>query len=314
MLENAIIVDSITREYGSVAVVDNLSFKVKKGTIHGFLGPNGAGKTTTMKIIAGVLPATSGEVQVLGKNVQQNLKSVKRNLGVLLENPPLYKDMEVKEYLEFVARLHHVPNAKVNEYVDTAINKLNLESVRDRLIGNLSKGFKQRVGVAQAVVHKPEIVILDEPTVGLDPNAVIEMRDLITNLKENHTVLLSSHLLHEVGLICDDVTIIAKGKLQITGAMKDIAENIIEQDIIHLKVKRHNENFMSSLKENDFVQKVEFSIADDQTSYEIKIESNEDKREFISKMAFDFDLGLLEMTQEKFSLEKIFLKVTGELK
>ncbi|MEX0798853.1 MAG: ABC transporter ATP-binding protein [Bacteriovoracaceae bacterium] len=188
-------VDSVTRFYGDHLAVDNLSFTVRKGSIHGFLGPNGAGKTTTMKMIAALLPPHSGKITIDSIDVAQEPMQIKKSIGILLEIPPLFLDMEVREYLEFAARLHLVAKKDVGSHVDDVLEKMNLESVERRLVGNLSKGYKQKVGVAQAIVHRPAVVILDEPTSGLDPKAVMEMRALIKDLKKEHTILFSSHLL-----------------------------------------------------------------------------------------------------------------------
>jgi ABC-2 type transport system ATP-binding protein len=310
----AIIVDSVTKEYGHSKVVDDLSFKVHKGSIHGFLGPNGAGKTTTMKMIAGVIPPTTGTIYINGKNIQKDLYESKKKLGVLLENPPLYKDMEVREYLEFVSKLHKQPWNKVKESVDYSLEKLNITDVQNRIIGNLSKGYKQRVGVAQAIVFNPDIVILDEPTVGLDPGAVIEMRELISEIGKDHTVLLSSHLLHEISLICNNLTIIQNGRLQASGTLAEIKSKVRGKNIIHAKIKGSHISLIQSLNSYDFIGHVEYSTSESSTDLKIYTNSISDHREEISKCIFNHDLSLLEFVEEKMSLEKIFLKVTEVVK
>ena len=304
----SIIVDSVTKIYGSRKAVDNLSFKVKKGSIHGFLGPNGAGKTTTMKMIAGVIPPALGNIYINGNNVQENLLKVKASLGVLLENPPLYKDMEVRDYLRYVCQLHKVEKYKINDYLDYAIEKLDLKDVEFRLIGNLSKGYKQRVGVAQAIVNKPDIVILDEPTVGLDPSSVIEMRDLIKELAKEHTVLLSSHLLHEISLICDEVTIIKDGLLQATGPVEQIAQKVKDKEKLIVKVRKWD----SSLNQ-EFSKLASYKIEQVEEGFQLSIDQKigEDSRDEIAKFVIKNDLGLLELTKESLDLEKVFLEVTG---
>lgn len=307
---NTIIVDRITKLYGGKPVVDSLSFNVGKGSIHGFLGPNGAGKTTTMKIISGVIPPSSGNVYVNGANVQENLIKIKKNLGVLLETPPLYKDLEVRDFLKYVCKLHSVPKALLEDYVDYAIKKLDLTTVENRLIGNLSRGYKQRVGVAQAIVYKPQIIILDEPTVGLDPNSVIEMRELIKEIGKEHTVLLSSHLLHEISLICDQVTIINEGLLQASGTMEEIADKIKQNERIILKLKKWDASSESEIRNFDFVKELKVETFKDNYEILISLNSLADHREDISNFVFQKQLGLLEMYQEKINLEKIFLKVT----
>jgi ABC-2 type transport system ATP-binding protein len=304
----SIIVDSVTKIYGSRKAVDNLSFKVKKGSIHGFLGPNGAGKTTTMKMIAGVIPPAHGNIYINGNNVQENLLKVKASLGVLLENPPLYKDMEVRDYLRYVCQLHKVEKSKINDYLDYAIEKLDLKDVEFRLIGNLSKGYKQRVGVAQAIVNKPDIVILDEPTVGLDPSSVIEMRDLIKELAKEHTVLLSSHLLHEISLICDEVTIIKDGLLQATGPVEQIAQKVKDKEKLIVKVRKWD----SSLNQ-EFSKLASYKIEQVEEGFQLSIDQKigEDSRDEIAKFVIKNDLGLLELNKESLDLEKVFLEVTG---
>ncbi len=310
----SIIVDSLTKEYGHSKVVDSLSFKVTKGSIHGFLGPNGAGKTTSMKMICGVIPPTSGQVYINGNNIQENLYETKKNLGVLLENPPLYKDMEVREYLEFVSKLHQLPWNKVKESVDYALEKLNITDVQKRLVGNLSKGYKQRVGVAQAIVFNPDIVILDEPTVGLDPSAVIEMREFIKEIGKDHTVLLSSHLLHEISLICDDITIIANGRLQASGSLEEITSTVKGKNIIHAKVEGSPISLIQSLQQLSFVEHIDMSASERASELKIFTNSISDHRAEISKCIFEHDLSILEFVEEKMDLEKIFLKVTGDHK
>lgn len=308
---DSIIVDNITKVYGNKAVVDSLSFRVKKGSIHGFLGPNGAGKTTTMKIIAGVIPPTAGRVLINGNNVQENLITIKSSLGVLLENPPLYKDMEVEDFLRFVCRLHKTSKSTINDKIDYTIKKLDLESVRHRLIGNLSKGFRQRVGVAQAIVFQPDIVILDEPTVGLDPNSVIEMRDLIRELGKDHTVLLSSHLLHEIELVCDEVTIIDNGVMQASAPMSQIAAMVKDKMIIHAVVKSWSEELKNEFLSKSYINKIEFNQSNNNTSLKIHLDSLEDNRELLLKELVQSNIGILEFYKEKIDLEKIFLEVTG---
>lgn len=307
----SIIVDSVSKVFGSRKVVDDLSFSVKKGSIHGFLGPNGAGKTTTMKMIAGVIPPSSGNIYINGNNVQENLIKIKTSLGVLLENPPLYKDMVVKDYLKFVCKLHQVEKSKIQEYLDYALKKLDLVSVQDRLIGNLSKGYKQRVGVAQAIVYQPDIVILDEPTVGLDPNSVIEMRDLIKELANDHTVLLSSHLLHEISLICDEITIIKEGILQASGDVKDIAGKVKENNKVILQVKKWSSKNSDEVTQLEGILNVKSEAIDDFFRVEISEQNHFDTRDEIAKYVVKNELGLLELKKESFDLEKIFLEVTG---
>jgi len=206
-------VSHLTKMYGPRTAIDDLSFTVQKGEIVGFLGPNGAGKSTTMKILTGFMPASSGTALVAGFDVFDDPIEVKRNVGYLPETPPVYLEMQVGEYLEYAARLHQVPQSSLRSSVDSAIQKTSLGDVRNRIIGNLSKGFRQRVGLAQALVHNPKVLILDEPTVGLDVAQIIEIRELIKSLAGDHTVILSSHILPEITATCQRVLVIAKGKI-----------------------------------------------------------------------------------------------------
>ena len=215
-------VKNLTKRYGKHLAVDNLSFTVEKGQIYGFLGPNGAGKSTTMNIMTGYLGATSGEVLINGHDILREPQEAKKCIGYLPEQPPLYMEMTVWEYLNFAAELKKIPKDEVKKQIEKVVKLTRLEEVQDRLIHNLSKGYKQRVGLAQAILGFPEIIILDEPTVGLDPKQIIEIRELIRTLAKNHTVILSSHILAEVREVCDYVMIIAKGKL----VASDTPENL----------------------------------------------------------------------------------------
>ena len=218
-------VQDLTKTYGSVTAVDHVSFTVNKGEILGFLGPNGAGKTTTMRILTGYMPATSGTARIAGFDVFGDSLEVRRQIGYLPENPPVYPDMSVESYLEFVARIKNVPAEKRALRIADAMHKTNLEDRRHELIKRLSRGYKQRVGIAQALVHDPDVIILDEPTVGLDPKQIIEVRHLIKGLAGNHTIILSTHILPEVSMTCDRVVIINKGKI----AAVDTPQNLTSQ-------------------------------------------------------------------------------------
>ncbi len=218
-------VQDLTKTFGERTAVDHISFAVNKGEILGFLGPNGAGKTTTMRMITSFMPATSGTARVAGFDVFDNSLEVRRHIGYLPENPPVYPDMTVESYLDFVARIKGVPSEKRAQRVTDALEKTNITDKRDELIKRLSRGYKQRVGLAQALVHDPDVIILDEPTVGLDPKQIIEVRHLIKNLAGNHTIVLSTHILPEVSMTCDRVVIINKGKI----AAVDTPQNLTSQ-------------------------------------------------------------------------------------
>lgn len=307
MEELAIKVDSLSKVYGITPAVKNLTFGVKAGEIHGFLGPNGAGKSTTMKLIAGLLRPSGGAAWVMGHRVDEHPELVKENIGILLENPPLYRDMLVRDYLIFVTKLHKVPQTLIMSRVDEAIQKLQLEDVANRLIGNLSKGFKQRVGVAQAIVHNPKIVILDEPTVGLDPEAVIKMRELIKSLAKDHTVMLSSHQLHEISLICDKVTIISKGSLQASGPISEIQKSLSRKRVIHIEVTAMDESLIQKIKAQPYVMDVSMSG----NRFSVYTDNINDHRSDLAALIVKNKNGLLLLKQEDLSLEEIFISITG---
>ena len=225
---NMITVEGLTKRYANHVAVDNISFKVERGQIVGFLGPNGAGKTTTMRVLTCFLPPTSGSARVAEFDVLEQPMEVKKRIGYLPETPPLYPEMEVVEYLEYVGRLKGVPKESLARRVDEVAQKCSVGDVKNRLIGKLSKGYRQRVGLAQAIIHNPDVLILDEPTSGLDPQQIIETRDLIKGLAGDHTIILSTHILPEVEQLCERVIIIAKGKLVATDTVQNLTSRLGE--------------------------------------------------------------------------------------
>jgi len=230
-------VKGLTKRYGSFTAVDDITFTVEKGQILGFLGPNGAGKTTTMRILTCYLPPTSGTATVAGYDVQEHSMDVRRHIGYVPENPPVYNDMTVREYVSFCARLKGVPKNRQNAAVETAMERCGVEDRRNQLIGTLSKGYRQRTGLAQALVHDPPVLILDEPTIGLDPAQIIEIRQLIRNLAGNHTVILSTHILPEVSVTCQAVAIIHEGKIRAVDTLANLThENKESLEEIFLRV------------------------------------------------------------------------------
>ncbi len=239
----AIEIHNLIKEYPGHNALKGITFSVEQGSIHGFLGPNGAGKTTTLKIITGLLKKSHGNVSVMGKDIDQELNHIKKLIGYLPENPPLYHNMTVTNYLEFIASIRNIPRKKIPSMVDNTLYQTGLVNKRQTLIGKLSKGFQQKVGIAQALVHNPSIVIFDEPTVGLDPSSVIEFRNLLTKLKGSHTILISTHLLTEASLICDDITIINEGKILINNSLNNIinetnsSQNSNNFDLEHFFIK-----------------------------------------------------------------------------
>jgi ABC-2 type transport system ATP-binding protein len=300
----------LTKSYGNLTAISNLNFSVAKGEVVGFLGPNGAGKSTTMKIITGYMAPTSGKVTVAGFDVFETPLEVKRRIGFLPETPPVYTDMFVKDFLEYVARLKGVPKNDVKKSVDYALDAANIGSVQGRLIQNLSKGYKQRVGIAQALVSRPEILILDEPTVGLDPKQVAEIRTLIKNLKGHHTIILSTHILPEVQAVCERIIIINKGKIVAEDSLSQLNQKMAESKRLFVRVKKLGDDLVTKVRGIPGV--VEVKIGSDINSMEIRTDKDEAIQQQIATTVATSDAGLIEMRSIDHSLEDIFLKVTSE--
>lgn len=307
-------VRDLVKRYGNHLAVDHLSFTVERGKIYGFLGPNGAGKSTTMNIMTGYLALTEGEILINGHNILEQPLTARRCIGYLPEIPPLYTDMTVTEYLKFAAELKGVPKAQRKEQISQVIGLTHLEDVQTRLIRNLSKGYRQRVGLAQAILGFPEIIILDEPTVGLDPKQIIEIRDLIRSLAGEHTVILSSHILSEVQEVCDQVLIINHGRLIASGTPAEL-ERRLSGSTLELTVKSGStEEIRSRLSGLDGVTAV--SIAPSANSGELDVSlsctQGADLREAVSSACISAGIPILMMKSADVSLEQIFLEVTGE--
>jgi len=305
--ETLISVKNLSRYYGDFGAVQNISFDIKRGEILGFLGPNGAGKSTTMQMITGTLAPTTGQISVGGYDLLDHPLKAKAALGYLPEQPPLYRDMVVEEYLQFCAKLHHVPRRKVKNAVDRAIEQCGLNTVNKRLIGNLSKGYQQRVGIAQAIIHTPSIVILDEPTVGLDPIQIREIRELIRGLGEEHSVILSTHILPEVQAICNHVQIINHGELILTDTIDGLFTQMQNN---HLKIGLRRPPELEILKQIEGVEEVE--LKDDNHFY-IQYSNDNNPAERLAEKAVAANWGLYELTPEQRSLEQIFVDLTTEL-
>ncbi|MGH2575152.1 MAG: ATP-binding cassette domain-containing protein [Ignavibacteria bacterium] len=306
-------VSNLTKYYGNALAVDDISFEVNKGEILGFLGPNGAGKTTTMKIITTYLPPTSGDVKVDGFDVEENSIDVRRKIGYLPELNPLYTDMNVGDYLDYIAALDGIPEEQIKKRRDEMIKVCGLESVSHKDIGELSKGFKQRVGLAQAMINDPEIIILDEPTSGLDPNQIIEIRNLIKKLGKQKTVILSTHILSEVQATCNRVIIVNKGKIVADGSPEELKSKAKGQSVVTLEVKNNcDKNSLSSqLKNCRGVSKVEFSKeTDDSFVFNVFSDKGVDLREAISNKVSEQKATLLSMQTKQSSLEDIFRELT----
>ena len=304
-------VKDLTRYYGPKRAISNVSFSVKKGEILGLLGPNAAGKTTTMRILTCYMPPTSGTATVGGFDIFEQSMDVRKITGYLPENPPLYSDLVVDDYLRFVAKIKGVSKDKLNREVDNVIEKASIGDVRSRVIGKLSKGYKQRVGLAQSLLNNPQVVILDEPTVGLDPKQIIEIRELIKNLKGDHTVILSSHILPEVEQTCERVVIIANGKVvaedtpgNLTGRMKASERVLMEVEGDEKVVKEVLQQFKDVTSLN-----IEKSNNND---LKIVVESKIDLRREFAKALVAKNIGLLELQSDKVTLEDIFLELTTD--
>ena len=308
-------VTNLTKKYGDHIAVDHLSFRVEKGQIYGFLGPNGAGKSTTMNIITGYLAATEGTVTIDGKDIQKDPEEAKRSIGYLPELPPLYVDMTVREYLEFVAELKKVPKKERKQQIDEVMEMTQITDMQQRLIRNLSKGYRQRVGLAQAILGYPEVIILDEPTVGLDPKQIIEIRDLIRKLGENHTVILSSHILSEVSAVCDHIMIIAHGKLVASDSPENLQKLMSGSMELNLEVKGSAAAVKSALQEISQIDRIEENTEASQNVAKLKVISKEnaDIREQVFYALADAKLPILEMTHAEKSLEDIFLELTEDV-
>lgn len=308
-------VTNLTKKYGDHIAVDHLSFRVEKGQIYGFLGPNGAGKSTTMNIITGYLAASEGTVTIDGKDVQKDPEEAKCAIGYLPELPPLYVDMTVREYLDFVAELKKVPKKERKQQIDEVMEMTQITDMQQRLIRNLSKGYRQRVGLAQAILGYPEVIILDEPTVGLDPKQIIEIRDLIRKLGENHTVILSSHILSEVSAVCDHIMIIAHGKLVASDSPENLQKLMSGSMELNLEVKGSAAAVKSALQEISQIDRIEENTEASKNVAKLKVISKEnaDIREQVFYALADAKLPILEMTHAEKSLEDIFLELTEDV-
>ena len=308
-------VTNLTKKYGDHIAVDHLSFRVEKGQIYGFLGPNGAGKSTTMNIITGYLAATEGTVTIDGKDIQKDPEEAKRAIGYLPELPPLYVHMTVREYLDFVAELKKVPKKEQKQQIDEVMEMTQITDMQQRLIRNLSKGYRQRVGLAQAILGYPEVIILDEPTVGLDPKQIIEIRDLIRKLGENHTVILSSHILSEVSAVCDHIMIIAHGKLVASDSPENLQKLMSGSMELDLEVKGSVAAVKTALQEISQIDRIEENTEASENVAKLKVISKEnvDIREQVFYALADAKLPILEMTHAEKSLEDIFLELTEDV-
>ena len=305
-------VDNLSKFYGSVEAVRGISFDVQEGEIIGFLGPNGAGKSTTMKILTGYMPASSGSAHIAGFDVSQDPLNVQKNLGYLPENNPLYPEMTVKAYLDYSASIKGLTGLEKNRSIGSVIEKCGLANVESRVIGHLSKGYRQRVGLAQALVNDPPVMLLDEPTSGLDPAQIVEIRNLIKDLKGNRTIMLSTHILPEVNIVCDRVVIIQQGRLASSGELDSLADSMNEKNRTFLSVLGQEDNFSNVLKEIDGVENVRLrGMKNGEVHYEV--DSAKDLRASLASAVYEKSGKLTEIRKESITLEEIFVKiVSGE--
>lgn len=306
-------VENLTRKYPGKTAVDGISFEVNSGEIVGFLGPNGAGKSTTMKMLACYLPPTSGRASVAGFDCCEQSLEVRKRIGYLPENVPLYTDMRVCEYLRFRAALKGVPTGKIKDRVEEVMSLTNVKDVDRRIIGHLSKGYRQRVGLADAIVHEPDLVILDEPTIGLDPNQIRQVRSLIANLGKKHTVLLSTHILTEVEMICSRVIIINKGRLEASDTPANLQKSLRGGATVKAQVRGPLEEVKHALTAINQVREVEAKGAGaDLVDVTVWSSRDVDVREDIFKVVAANKWTLLELNQPKRSLEDVFVQITQE--
>lgn len=306
-------ITNLVKKYGNKTALQGIDLMVKEGEIMGLLGPNGAGKSTTMNIMTGYLSATSGEVKINGHDILTEPIEMKKSIGYLPEIPPLYMDMKVKEYLNFVAQLKKLKKAERKKQVEQIMELAEIKEYENRLIKYLSKGYKQRVGLAQALLGEPKLLILDEPTVGLDPNQIIRMRKLIKDLAKKHTIILSSHILSEISAICDSVVIIDQGKVIARGTAEELEEKFTNKEVIWLTVKGEQEKVKSAVKEcKCFVSYDMEELEEEQWKIRAEMKSEEDMRDQLFFYFAEKRMPVLNMEQETKSLEDVFLQLTGK--
>lgn len=306
-------VQHLSKRYGPFTAVDDVSFSVGAGEILGFLGPNGAGKTTTMRIITGYMPASEGTVTVAGHDVFSDAIEAKKRTGYLPETPPLYPDMSVRDYVSFVARIKGVPSREVRGRVDDVMKKTHIADMASRHCGKLSKGYKQRVGLAQALIHNPDVLVLDEPTAGLDPKQIIEARQLITELGGNHTVVLSTHILPEVSQTCHRVVIIARGKVVAVDTPDNLTARLRGSETMYLQVAAPGADVTPALSAIAGITRVKAEAGENGlVSIEVDSQQGHDVRRELAATVVHQGWGLLELRPMRMSLEDIFLSLTTE--
>ena len=304
-------VKNLVKKYGNHTAVDHLNFTIEEGHVYGFLGPNGAGKSTTMNIMTGYLGATEGEVLINGHDILKEPEEAKKQIGYLPELPPLYMEMTVREYLEFVAELKGIAKNKREESINEVEKMVKIWEVENRLIRNLSKGYRQRVGLAQAVLGFPEIIILDEPSVGLDPKQIIEIRELIRQLAKKHTVILSSHILAEVREVCDYILIISKGKLVASDTPENLERNLGDSDLIEIETKAGPDEVRRILETVDGIRSISTKYLENGITWaQVQEKKNTDIREKVFQAFAQNHQPLLKLNPLQVSLEDVFMELT----
>jgi len=305
---------NLTKKYGNHIAVDDISLDIKPGKVYGFLGPNGAGKSTTMNIITGYLAPTSGEVKIDGHDIYKEPEEAKACIGYLPEIPPLYVDMKVEEYLEFVAELKKVSKDNIKKEVERVINLTRINDVSSRIINNLSKGYRQRVGMAQAIIGSPKIIILDEPTVGLDPNQIKEVRDLIKSLAGDHTVILSSHILSEISETCSHVFIINKGKIIANNSIETLSNYFNSKQVLEIVAKGDLNKSKEVIEKIEDIESVSVENGTEEGTINITVTAHysKDVREDVSLALSSEKISIFEMKEDVKSLEDVFLQLTNE--
>jgi ABC-2 type transport system ATP-binding protein len=303
-------VENLTKRYAGNTAIKDLSFEVGQGEIMGFLGPNGAGKTTTMRILASFMPPTSGRASVAGFDIFEQSLQARARLGYMPENVPLYNDMRVTEYLDYRAALKDVPHRRVAERVGDVKELCGLKEVEKKIIGTLSKGYRQRVGLADALLHEPDLLILDEPTIGLDPNQIRQVRELIKNLGKQHTILLSTHILPEVEMTCNRVIIIHKGRIEACDTPENLLNQIRQAGGVLVEAKTGNDNGAEELEKIPGVRDVTTDVNGDWKVFSLRVESGVDVREEVFRLATARRWSVRELTQRRATLEDVFVELT----
>jgi len=302
-------VENLSKSYGPREAIKNLSFQIEKGEVVGFLGPNGAGKSTTMNILSCIMPASSGTAKICGFDIFEQSLEIRKLIGYLPETPPLYSDMVVTDFLAFASRLRNISSRETPLAVERVIEQCSLKEVKNRIIGRLSKGYQQRVGIAQALVHNPDILILDEPTIGLDPIQIIEIRKLIQDLASSHTIILSSHILPEITQICKRVIIISDGEIAAVDSLEALTTRLRKGERLLLKLRHSNNETIGKLRT---LKRVNTVIEDQTGQFTIDCDPQANIQDNIAQISIDNSWGIIELKPASVTLEEIFLKLTVE--